>query len=561
MSLVLGNEYNIEYRKEGNIVVSMFQKVCNECNHSIFIFNRLSLETVFVNKKAKEKYSENNAILSMVNIFPSQHKNSLNLTSILEEIKKEKEITLYDVPTYGKQGMDENNVIQIGIADLDADLIYLQIYPPIYGNSTTDDVEDIGGYFEILQSLSKDFLYRFDIKEKTLYRNQATAQLYGLPAIVKNYPDPDQLQDVFHPDDIEDYVKFFKKVLQGEECSHTARMVAPSGHFEYHAITFKQLNNPDGSLREMIGNAVNVHDLVETEEKLANINRYFDILQTLSKDLIYRLDIEKKTLYRNEQTSKYYGIPSVVKNYPNLESVSCIIHPDDVDGYIHFILKVLEGEEGVHTSRMLAPSGKYEHHRFTFKQMKNFDGTIKEMIGTAENIQTIKELENKASFDLLTGCYNKISFQEKVEEVLGSNLEEPHALFFLDLDEFKFVNDNLGHAFGDYLIQELGKRLRENVRKEDFVGRVGGDEFVIFIKNVTCREGLLGKAKMILSAIGEDICDGNECHVMRGSIGISQFPIHGKTYEELYHRADLALYQSKQGGKNTATFYDASLDR
>lgn len=539
----------------------IFQNIVDESNHPVFIFHKTTLNTVFANKKAIALYGNHQGQVLLKDIFIKQEPDSVVYHSVLEELEKTGVANLYHWITVTNRGEEKNTTIQIGYGSSEKDQIFMHFSMPTEEVSQQElakgeENQNIADYFNVLQSLSKDFLYRFNIKTKTLYRNEATAQLYGIEAVVENYPNAAVLKGVFHPDDMDAYLSFMDSVIQGVEGSITARMIAPSGSFEYHTITFMQLKSADGEIREMIANAVNVHDLVETEEKLANINEYFNILQTLSKDLLYRLDIEKRILYRNSETSKFYGIPSEVPNYPNLEEVRRIFHPDDMAAYMVFIEDVMKGNEGVHTARMTAPSGLFEYHRITFKQLRRPDGTIKEMIGTAENIQQIMELETKASHDLLTKCLNKIYFQEMVSKTLSQENPGQHALLFLDMDEFKFVNDQLGHAFGDHVIKELGKRLRDNIGPEDFVGRVGGDEFVLFYKNITTDDVVLGRAKMLLRAIGEDICDSTHCHTMRGSIGISRFPEHGTSYEELYHHADMALYESKNRGKNTATIYE-----
>ncbi len=528
-----------------------FQKLVDESHNPVVFFRKDTLELVYYNQKALEMFGNPSGNLHLASIFPKSSFNLLAKQSMEEMVKNGESDLHVNAICLTNQGKEIYSKIQLGYGD--EDTFYLQFSM----EEKSDEVQsEIANYFNVIQSLSKDFLYRLNIKTRTLYRNESTAQLYGIASVVKDYPNETLLKGVFHPDDMEDYITFIQKVLKGVEGSITARMIAPSGNFEYHAITFKQLKEADGSVTEMIANAVNVHDLVKTEEKLSNINEYFNILQSLSRDLLYRLDIENRILYRNEQTSKFYGIPSEVHNYPDKEGLKEVFHPDDLEKYITYITKVMEGMGGVHTARMVAPSGLFEYHRITFRPLTRADGSIKEMVGTAENIQELMELETKASFDLLTKCYNKVSFQEEVGKILAEQKQGKHALLFLDLDEFKYVNDHLGHSFGDLVIKELGKRLRDSVAKGDFVGRVGGDEFVLFFQNVDCPQVLLGRAKMLLRTIGEDICDSTHCHSMHGSIGIALFPEHGTTYEQLYHHADVALYQSKNKGKNTATLYE-----
>ncbi len=122
-----------------------------------------------------------------------------------------------------------------------------------------------------------------------------------------------------------------------------------------------------------------------------------------------------------------------------------------------------------------------------------------------------------------------------------------------------FVNDTFGHAFGDFLLKTLGQRLQENTRSMDLVGRVGGDECLVFLQDIPSNDTLMGRAKLLLSSISEEVRDGESCHSINGSIGVAIFPEHGSTYEELYHHADISLYNSKHRGKNTVTLFQQDM--
>lgn len=425
---------------------------------------------------------------------------------------------------------------------------------------TEKELETVSKYFSILQKLTKGMLYRLDIEHKILYRNEETAHFYGVPAVEKNFPDPEHFKGVVHPEDEADYLAFMKDVLRGEEGSHLVRLYSPSGSFDYHKITFRAIHNADGAINEMIGNAVNVQDLKETEAQLSTVSQYFDILQSFSNDLLYRLDIKTKTLYRNESTSTYYGIPPVVENYPNPADLEGVFHPDDIQDYVTFIERVLQGEEGTHTARHQSTSGHFEYHKFTFKKLENQLGNIQEMIGHAVNVQAFMDLETKASYDMLTKCLNKISFEEQVVHIINcSPLTARHALFFIDLDDFKGVNDTLGHSFGDFLLQTVGMRLKSLVREHDLVGRVGGDEFVLFLASCGDDVHLQRRGEQILETLQEELNQNGVVTTIKGSVGVSVYPKHGTNYEELYERADKALYHSKHLGKNVVTIYQNSL--
>jgi len=163
-----------------------------------------------------------------------------------------------------------------------------------------------------------------------------------------------------------------------------------------------------------------------------------------------------------------------------------------------------------------------------------------------------------AERDLMTGVYNKVSFIKIVENELRVNNEKfLHALFVIDIDNFKAINDNLGHAAGDKVIVETAGVISGIFREADIVGRFGGDEFVVFAAHITDMDFVNQKATELCNALRKNCkADGNTQN-MSVSIGIACFPLHGLTYDELFERADKALYAAKEQGKDRYVIYTA----
>lgn len=164
-------------------------------------------------------------------------------------------------------------------------------------------------------------------------------------------------------------------------------------------------------------------------------------------------------------------------------------------------------------------------------------------------------LRQKAEHDLLTGLFNRMTTMSLIDGILEkSHPADRHALFVVDIDNFKEVNDHLGHLAGDGLIVHIASVLRSQFREGDIVGRVGGDEFVVFLKSVNSQI-VFSKAKKILQ-ICKTLPSGQKCEVpISGSIGIALYPSDGKTYEELFRKADNAMYAAKNGGKDAFRVY------
>lgn len=170
-------------------------------------------------------------------------------------------------------------------------------------------------------------------------------------------------------------------------------------------------------------------------------------------------------------------------------------------------------------------------------------------------------LDDKARIDQLTGVFNKLTFEELSGSTLGNSLKNEHrALIILDIDDFKSVNDNYGHAAGDRLLENTGRILKEVFSDNDYVGRIGGDEFSILVNtNFDNSEKLKKlveeKCKKLSEALFESkTAKSIGCRITT-SIGAALYPNDGKTFNELYKAADTALYSSKSRGKNTLSFY------
>ncbi len=173
------------------------------------------------------------------------------------------------------------------------------------------------------------------------------------------------------------------------------------------------------------------------------------------------------------------------------------------------------------------------------------------------------KLKNLAYYDNLTKLPNRTYFFSKLKNSIDKAQEEGTkiALLFIDLDGFKGVNDTYGHEYGDKLLIEVAKRLKSSVRKNDFVARLAGDEFVILIENVSDKATLHKISQKIISNIGEPyLMNGKEIKV-GASIGISIIPDDANDIETFLKHADFAMYHSKLTGKNRFTFYSDISDK
>ncbi len=205
----------------------------------------------------------------------------------------------------------------------------------------------------------------------------------------------------------------------------------------------------------------------------------------------------------------------------------------------------------------------FEWYRLVYSSIMGNEGYITRIVGRLTNIHESKlkelELEIKAQKDTLTELYNKGASELLIKKALRTEWNQEsgrlNALFVLDLDNFKAINDNLGHAYGDLVLHEAAKVIRDMFKGRDIVGRIGGDEFVIFMYDIEDVRNADIMARKLCRSIRKGYpCEGREI-VVTASIGIAICDIPGMSYEELFERADKAMYVSKNSGKNNCTVY------
>ena len=202
--------------------------------------------------------------------------------------------------------------------------------------------------------------------------------------------------------------------------------------------------------------------------------------------------------------------------------------------------------------------------------VKDDEGLTTHYVGTStddtERRKAEDEIRNLAFHDSLTGLPNRRLLLDRLNQALASSARSGKcgALLFIDLDNFKTLNDTLGHDIGDLLLQQVAQRLVTCVREGDTVARLGGDEFVVMLEDLS---GNLQEAatqteivgEKILAALNETYELGNYKHHSTPSIGVTLFVDHQETIDELLKRADLAMYQAKAAGRNTLRFFDPDM--
>lgn len=287
---------------------------------------------------------------------------------------------------------------------------------------------------------------------------------------------------------------------------------------------------------------------------------------------IFEMDITHNCAY-GKKTKAYFKSLGIPEDAPYFDALKVIaqkqIREDFVQGYLdmfessHVIESYRKGNHNLTYEFMMAADG--ENYRWLRINAQIFfwksDQSL-HLISYRQNIDAEKAREisllEKSQTDLLSGLYNKKTVEEIIARSLAADAETEsrHAFFLFDIDNFKTINDNLGHSFGDLVIKEFCEGLKSQFRDTDIVGRVGGDEFVVFMKNCGDNGRVREKLAQACMKLSREYCGEKKNYAVSASVGAALFPEHGKTYAELYEKADKALYISKGRGKNTFNIYD-----
>jgi diguanylate cyclase (GGDEF)-like protein/PAS domain S-box-containing protein len=217
--------------------------------------------------------------------------------------------------------------------------------------------------------------------------------------------------------------------------------------------------------------------------------------------------------------------------------------------------------------RNVRKNGEVFWNELRIDPVTNADGEVTHFVGVINDVTEARHYERRlhhlAHHDPLTGLANRTLLQERLKQSIqfATRNKLAGALAFMDLDNFKHINDNLGHDVGDIVLRETATRLRANMREDDTVARVGGDEFVLVINDQGSVEQVADLLERIRRSVTAPILAGGSELVVGTSIGVALFPRDGSTVDKAMRAADAAMYHAKSLGKNNCQFYSGELNR
>lgn len=326
--------------------------------------------------------------------------------------------------------------------------------------------------------------------------------------------------------------------------------------YEELSAVYQQLTATEEELRAQFD------ELQKNDELLRKSEQRYELITSASIDGIYDWDIKNNDMYHSSSWRLMFGYNEYdhVDYYDNWENC---IHSDHRERVLDTLDKYFDKEinEFCIEYQFKKKDGSYIwiHDKGVAVWDKN-NNPIR-MAGTLKNIDDRKKWEDKiynmAYYDSLTQLPNRSSFEEKLSSTLCSAKlsSQKGAVFFIDLDNFKNVNDTLGHEFGDKLIAKVGKELLQCIEDQGIVSRFGGDEFLIIQPGIECYADSTRLANKILNIFRDPLIIGEHQIFITASIGIAIYPDDGANVNEILKNADTAMYKAKGSGKNKYQFF------
>jgi len=296
------------------------------------------------------------------------------------------------------------------------------------------------------------------------------------------------------------------------------------------------------------------------EMQLRDAEGHYRELVETAQDMVWTMDTEGRFTYLNRACTSIYGFAPTEMLTHQLHEYRSPDHPPvDRDA----ITKLLQGEEIVQFETVHIDNDSKPHFlSFSARSHADSNGIITHLSGTARDITEQKAFQHQLSYhaehDPLTGMFNRHYFQEELERTVArvSRSGSDCALFYIDLDQFKYINDTLGHAAGDRLLVDIAALLATHVRDGDLLARFGGDEFTLLLYNIS-KQDVLRAAENFRA-----LCDNyrfsaeDKTFNITCSIGVVVIDDSTVSAEEVLSHADLACHMAKQHGRNRATLYD-----
>jgi diguanylate cyclase (GGDEF)-like protein/PAS domain S-box-containing protein len=368
--------------------------------------------------------------------------------------------------------------------------------------------------------------------------------------------------------------RFFVGMFKHDERQHCELSLKRSDNAQFHAY-LDCLRMESAGLSSLRITLTDITERRLQEESMREKEEFFRIIAEYTEDFIAVLDLEGRRVYNNSTYNRLFG---AIENKKGTDSFA-EIHPDDRKHIMQVFKETVRSGTGMRTDfRFMLPDGSIRHMESRGGLVKNSQNQPSRVVVISRDITERKlaeqKIHNLAFYDLLTRLPNRRLLNDRLSQTITSSKRSARfaALMFIDLDNFKPLNDGHGHAAGDLLLQEAARRISGCVREADTVARFGGDEFVVILNEMAIdKAGAIAEAGVVAEKIrlaleqpylltvqqaGKAVTIRHNC---TSSIGVVVFSDNEYSAEDIIKHADMAMYRAKNQGRNRVRFFDPDL--
>ena len=372
-----------------------------------------------------------------------------------------------------------------------------------------------------------------------------------------------RFQDITHPGDLASDVEAFTRLTAGELGSYETekRYLRSDGGTIWALKTVTPVRDCDGQVQRLFSQMQDISERKRAEDAAAQSVSLLQATLNSTADGLLVVDLDGQIASYNEEFVRMWRIPR------------SIVESGDDDLAISFVLDQLTDPEAFERKvRQLYASPHAESYDLLeFKDGRVFERYSQPQLIDGESVGRVwsfrditerkrfeSELQHLADHDALTGLFNRRRFDEELSRELAraARYDEPGALLVFDLDNFKYVNDTLGHQAGDQVVMSVAAVLRKRLRETDVVSRLGGDEFAVLLPHTEPEQAKAVAADLLRAVRDHEAPAGGRSMRMTTSLGVAHFPEHGVSAEELLAAADMAMYAAKEGGRDRMSIFE-----
>jgi diguanylate cyclase (GGDEF)-like protein/PAS domain S-box-containing protein len=332
---------------------------------------------------------------------------------------------------------------------------------------------------------------------------------------------------------------------------------------DYSIRAIRDSNDDLGDLIDLFNSML--HTIESEHNSLKENEARFRKLATFSPVGIFQIDTRQQLQYINQ---RWRDIHRIHDAHPDFDAWFSCISSQDLSSVHAAWERLIKFNESIALEmRLLQKDNSEMWVHLMAGPLHDRDGATIGYLGAVSDISELKaaqlQMEHLAFYDALTGLANRRLFKNRLSKAIKSAQRNSSstALMFLDLDQFKRINDTLGHDVGDLLLQEIALRLSANVRDRDTVSRIGGDEFTILLTDVHQPADVLAVAEKLLGALSQPVLVKGQNISTSVSIGITMTPQDSSDPNILMKNADLAMYRAKELGRNNFQFFSEDMNR